>query len=148
LSKEYNKVAGEAGSGRLRTGASLWFAGVHFVPGGLFLGGFFFGDGALEIGAFGDLGAEVGGPVFIGLLLHLLVLGVFRGAGGDESGDVGLVGRRFDAFGQSGGGAGGILGFVAADGVSEGVFGDRPGAVEGVTLAGSGEQSSGAGDSG
>jgi len=35
---------------------------------------------------------------------------------------------------------------VAADGVSKGVFGDRPGAVEGVAVGGSGEECGCAGD--
>jgi hypothetical protein len=101
---------------------------------------FFFGEGLLDVGPFGDEFAEVGGPVFAGMLLHLLVFLVFRGAGVDESGDVGFVGRRLDADGERGGGAGGVLGFVAANGVSEGVFGDGPGAVERVAVGGSGEQ--------
>ena len=44
----------------------------------------------------------------------------------------GSIGRGLDTHGERSGGAGGVLGFVAADGVSEGVFGDGPGAVEGV----------------
>jgi hypothetical protein len=91
-------------------------------------------EGLLNVGAVGDEGAEVGGPVFAGVLLHLLVFFVVGVAGRDESGDEGLVGRRLDADGESGGGAGGILGFVAADGVSEGVLGGRPGTVEGSRL--------------
>ena len=73
------------------------------------------------------------------MLLHLLVFFVFRGARGDESGGEGLVGRRLDADGETCGGAGGVLGFVTADGVSEGVFGDGPGAVERVAI-GAGEE--------
>jgi len=42
-------------------------------------------------------------------------------------------------------GAGGVLGFVAADSVSEGVFGDGPGAVEGVAVGRAGEERGGAG---
>ena len=97
----------------------------------------------LDVRAFGDLGAEVGGPVFVAVLLHLLVLGVLGGAGADESGDVRLVRRRLDAGSERGGRAGGVLGFVAADGVSKGVFGNRPGAVEGVAAGGPGEQCGG-----
>jgi hypothetical protein len=106
---------------------------------------FFFGEGLLDVGTFGDEFAEVGGPVFAGALLHLLVLFVFGGAGVDESGVVGLVGGRLDGNGESGGGAGCVLGFVAANSVSEGVFGDGPGAIEGVAAGGSGEQGRGAG---
>ena len=100
----------------------------------------------LDVGAFGDEFAEVGGPVFAGVLLHLLVFFVFGSAGVDESGDVGLVGWRLYSHSEGGGGAGGVLGFVAADGVSEGVFGDRPGTVERVSVGGSGEECGGAGD--
>ena len=107
---------------------------------------FFFFEGLLDVWAFGDELAEVCGPVFAGVLLHLLVFFEFRRAGVDESGDVGLVGRRLDADGEGGGGAGGVLGFVAADGVSEGVFGDGPGTVEGVAVGGSGEEGCGARD--
>jgi hypothetical protein len=71
---------------------------------------FFFGEGLLDVGTFGDEFAEVGGPVFAGALLHLLVLFVFGGAGVDESGVVGLVGGRLDGNGESGGGAGCVLG--------------------------------------
>ena len=110
-------------------GRRPWLAGL-----------FFFGEGLLDVGSFGDEFAEVGGPVFAGVLLHLLVFFPFGGAGVDESGDVGLVGGRLDADGESGGGAGGVLGFVTADGVSEGVFGDGPRAVERVAVGGSGEQ--------
>jgi len=46
-----------------------------------------------------------------------------------------LVRGRLDAHGESGGGAGGVLGLVAANGVSEGVFGDRPRTLEGSWLA-------------
>ena len=104
--------------------------------------------GLLDVGAFGDLCCGSGRTSIRGLLLHLLVLFVLGGAGAEESGDVGLVGRRLDAHGEGSGGAGGVLGFVAADGVSEGVFGDRPGTVEGVAVGGSGEQGCGAGDAG
>ncbi len=110
-------------------------------PAGLFI----FGEGLLDVEAFGDECAEVCGPVFAGVLLHLLVFLVFGGAGVDESGDVRLVGRRLDADGERGCGAGGVLGFVAADGVSESVFGDGPRAVERVAVGGSGEQGRGAG---
>ena len=82
----------------------------------------------------------MGGPVFAGVLLHLLVFFVVGVAGRDESRGEGLVRRRLDAGGQGSGGASGVLGFVAADGVSEGVFGDGPGAVEGVATGGSGEE--------
>ena len=98
--------------------------------------GFFF-EVLLDVGAIGDLFVEVLGPVFAGVLLHLLVFFPFGGARADESADEGLVGRRLDADSESGGGAGGVLGFVAADGVSESVFGDGPGAVEGVAVGGS-----------
>ena len=108
--------------------------------------GFFF-EVLLDVGAIGDLFAEVGGPVFAGVVLHVLVLFPFGGARADESADEGLVGRRLDADSESGGGAGGVLGFVAADGVSESVFGDGPGAVERVAVGGSGEQGRGVGDS-
>ena len=93
----------------------------------------FFGFGLFFFTA-GDLFAEVLGPVFAGLLLHLLLFFVAGVVGSDESGGVGLVGWRFDSDGETGGGAGGELGLVAADGVSEGVFGDRPGSVEGVPV--------------
>src|SRR5580700_2069501 len=85
-------------------GRRPWLAGL-----------FFFGEGLLDVGTFGDEFAEVGGPVFAGALLHLLVLFVFGGAGVDESGVVGLVGGRLDGNGESGGGAGCVLGFVAAN---------------------------------
>jgi hypothetical protein len=67
----------------------------------------------------------VGGPVFVAVLLHLLVFDAFRSFGTDESGDEGLVRRRLYTDGQSYGGGGGVLGFVASDGVSEGVY-SRP----------------------
>jgi len=66
------------------------------------------------------------------MLLHLLLFFPLGGAGTDESGDVGLVRRRLDAHGESSRGTGGVLGLVAPDGVSEGVFGNGPGAVEWV----------------
>jgi hypothetical protein len=76
-----------------------------------------------KVGSFGDLGAEVGGPVFVAVLLHLLVFDAFRSFVTDESGDEGLVRRPLYTDGQSyGGGGGGVLGFVASDGVSEGVY--------------------------
>ena len=103
-------------------------------------GDFFVFEILLDVGALGDLFAEVLGPVFTGVLLHLLLFFVFGIVGGDESGGVGLVGRRLDALPEAGGGAGGVLGFVAADGVSEGVFGDGPGAEERVSVDGSGEK--------
>ena len=86
----------------------------------------------LDIRAFGDELAEVCGPVFTGVLLHLLVLFIIRVAGRDQAGGEGLIGRGLDTHGERSGSARGVLGFVAADGVSEGVFGDGPGAVEGV----------------
>ena len=92
-------------------------------------------DKDLSVGTtVGDLFAEVLGPVFAGVLLHLLLFFVAGVVGSDESGGIGLIGRGFDSDGEAGGRAGGELGFVAPDGVSEGVFGDGPGSVEGVPV--------------
>jgi hypothetical protein len=56
-----------------------------------------------------------------------------------------LVRRGLDAGGQGGGGAGSVLRFVAADAVSEGVVGDRPGAAERIARRRSREQGLGGG---
>jgi hypothetical protein len=95
---------------------------------------FLFGEVLLDVRSFGDLGPEVSRPIFIAELLHLLVLGVFRGAGADESRDKGLVRGGLDAGGEGDCGASGVLGFVASDGISKGVLGDRPGTVRGVSV--------------
>ncbi len=66
----------------------------------------------------------------VGALLPFALHGGLIAGGVEESGVEGLVRRGLDACCQGGCGSGGVLRFVAADTVSEGVVGDRPGAAE------------------
>lgn len=73
---------------------------------------------------------EMPGPETVGALLPFPLHGGLLAGRVEEAGVEGLVRRGLDAFGQGGCGSGGVLRFVAADTVAEGVVGDRPGTAE------------------